>query len=261
MEKSYFKREIQKNVVEIRLNRPEVHNAFNDKLVSDLTREFQALNSDVNLRLVVLTGEGRSFCAGADLNWMKSMKNYSELENMADSQRLYELFATIDHCPVPVLGKINGHALGGGLGLLAVCDHCVSHDKAKFGFTEVKLGLIPAVISAFCLDKIGAGQARSWFLSGECFSAREAKEMNLIHDIVSVETFEDHFEEVLANFLTAAPEAAREAKKLLNEMKEISPARKKDYTCSTIAKLRVAREAQEGMSALLEKRKPDWIEK
>lgn len=254
------KKEIKKNVIEICLNRPELHNAFNDELIQQLTDEFKVLSQNEDLRLIVLTGEGKSFCAGADLNWMKSMKDYSEAENKADSIKLFELFEAIDNCPVPVLGKINGHALGGGLGLVAVCDFAMTTDRAKFGFTEVKLGLIPAVISAFCLKKIGFGQARSWFLSGEKFNGDVAMDMNLIHEVTCVEDFEENFNEVLDKFLTAGPQAARSAKELIKNLEKLDPSEVKEFTCSAIAKLRVGAEGQEGMSSLLEKRTANWIE-
>ena len=142
-----------KGVANIVLSRAEVHNAFNDEMISELTSIFKQLDADENVRLVVLSGEGKSFCAGADLNWMSSMVDYSMEENIEDSRNLAKMFQTINYFSKPVIGKINGHALGGGVGVVAVCDYAITHEKAKFGFTETRLGLVPAVISSFCLKK------------------------------------------------------------------------------------------------------------
>lgn len=254
----FIKRELASGVIEVKLNREKIHNAFNEELILQLISTFKELNQSEKLRLVVLTGAGKSFCAGADLNWMSSMVQYTEQENQEDSEKLYELFSIIDSCPVPVVGKINGHALGGGVGLVSVCDYAISHDKAKFGFTEVRLGLIPAVISSFCINKIGFSHARAWFLSGEKFSAKKALEIGLIHEVSEVEKFDERVEEVIESFLQASPLAAREAKNLLKNLdKGVSSV--KDYTCSQIAKVRVSEYGQEGMKALLEKRQPNWI--
>ena len=153
---SLYKSKIcDRGIARVVLNRPEIHNAFNDELISSLTNHFYELQENDDVRLITISGEGKSFCAGADLNWMKSMANYSKEENYNDSQNLFGLFKVINDCKKPVLGKINGHALGGGVGLVSVCDYALSHEKAKFGFTEVRLGLVPAVISPFCINKIG----------------------------------------------------------------------------------------------------------
>ena len=246
-----------KGVYEVILNRPEIHNAFNDDLIISLTKAFKEISIDESARLVVLSGEGKSFCAGADLNWMKSMINYSREENKKDSEALYDLFYEIDNCPIPVFGKVNGHALGGGVGLLSVCDYVLTHEKAKFGFTEVRLGLIPAVISSFCLKKIGQSNARAWFLSGEKFDANIALKIGLVDKVSSVESFEENSKKCIESFLKAGPNAARSAKKLIKNVCNLDEP--KDYTCSEIAKVRIAPEGQEGMSALLEKRKASWI--
>lgn len=248
--------EIKPGVVEVRLNRPEIHNAFNDELIELMISEFQKISANESVRVVVLTGEGRSFCAGADLNWMKSMVKYSEAENKADSEKLFELFETINNCPIPVIGKINGHALGGGVGLVSVCDFVCTHEKAKFGFTEVRLGLIPAVISSFSMRKIGETNARAWFLSGERFSSHVAKDIGLVHQVGSLEDFESDFESILDSYVKAGPKAARAAKALIKGLEENKDI--KSFTCGEIAKIRVSEEGQEGMSALLEKRNANW---
>lgn len=207
-----------RGVITISLNRPEVHNAFNDELIKELTHFFFELNCDKNTKLAILTGEGSSFCAGADLNWMKSMASYSKKENIEDARALSKLFQTIDDLNIPLIAKVNGHALGGGVGLLSVCDYVITQDKAKFGFTEVRLGLIPAVISPYCIRKIGESNARAWFLSGERFDAHQAFSMNLVHEVVELEKLDEAINKRIDSFLMAGPEAARAAKKLIKNV-------------------------------------------
>jgi methylglutaconyl-CoA hydratase len=246
-------------VVEVWLNRPELHNAFNAELIDEMISLFEKLEQEPSLRLVVLSGRGSSFCAGADLNWMKAMKGYSREENFKDSKRLARMFAVINNCPVPVLGRINGHALGGGVGLVSVCDYAVGVASAQLGFTEVRLGLIPAVISPYCIAKIGESEARAWMLSGEKFGAQRALEMGLLHEVVSSEELDRRTGDLVRRFLAAGPEAAREAKELI---KSVMPALRsaEDITCNMISTRRISAEGQEGMSALLEKRKPNWMD-
>ena len=203
-------------VYTVQLNRPDVHNAFNDDLIAELIHVFEGINSDDKARLVTLTGTGKSFCAGADLNWMKSMIEYSQDENFQDSKQLAKMFKTIDGCKVPVIGKLNGHALGGGVGVVAVCDYVISVDRAKFGFTEARLGLVPAVISPFVVRKIGYSFARAYFMSGAVFNAEEAMKMQLIHKVVPKEELEQEYAKVEADFLNAAPKASVSAKELIN---------------------------------------------
>ena len=252
--------EIKPGVKEVRLNRPEIHNAFNDELIQDIIKCFQSLEDDDETNIVVLTGEGRSFCAGADLNWMKSMVDYTREENIKDSNELFKMFDTINNFPKPIIGKINGHALGGGVGLVVVCDYVLTHNKAKFGFTEVRLGLIPAVISPFCINKIGESHARAWFMSGEMFKANKAFDLGLVHEVTEVSDFEKRFDEVLNSFQKAGPIAAREAKKLIKNVLVLEEDKKSEYTCRAIAERRISEEGQEGMSALLEKRTVKWME-
>ncbi len=246
-------------VAEVTLSRPEIHNAFNSKLVSELTKVFKELDEDDKIRLIVLTGDGKSFCAGADLTWMSSMVEYSELENLEDSKDLFDMFDTINNCSKPVIGKINGHALGGGVGLVAVCDYAITTERAKFGFTEVRLGLVPAVISSFCISKIGEANARAWFLSGERFDAKQAMLMGLVHEVVDEHHFEKRTEEVVESYLMAGPEASKAAKKLIKDLRKLKKDSLKIHVCSEIALRRVSEEGQEGMKALLEKRKAKWI--
>lgn len=249
--------EKRNNILEIRFNRPEVHNAFNDEVIEQVINIFEDI--DETIRLVIISAEGKSFCAGADLNWMKSMKEYSMEQNIADSQQLHKMFSAIDNCSCPVLGKVHGHALGGGVGVVAVCDFVLASSKAKFGFTEVRLGLIPAVISPYCIKKIGISNARAHFLSGAVFTAQTAKEMGLVHEVVESEELDSRFTEIVTSYLHAGPQAARDSKELIKSVSDIPEEQVSDYTTEFIARKRISEEGQEGMSALLEKRKANWV--
>ena len=250
--------ETESGVKEVWLNRPELHNAFNAQLIEEIISAFESFKNE---RLIILSGRGSSFCAGADLNWMKAMKDYSRDENFKDSKRLARMFSAINECDVPVIGRINGHALGGGVGLVSVCDYVVAVSDALMGFTEVRLGLIPAVISPYCISKVGESNARAWMLSGERFKAPIAKEMGLVHEVVnSVEELDQKIEILKKSFLMAGPEAAKEAKKLVRGvMKNLKAS--EDFTCNMITERRVSDEGQEGMKALLSKTKPAWMTK
>lgn len=245
-------------VVEISLNRPELHNAFNEELIASLTQTFQELDADKSVRLVILTGMGTSFCAGADLNWMKKMKDYSFEQNVEDSQKLANMFATINAFSKPVIGKINGHALGGGVGLVSSCDYVITTEDALFGLTEVRLGLVPAVISPYVMAKIGESYSRAYFMSGEKFSAQRAKEIGLVHEVVTASELNEKTQKLIKSFLMAGPEAAQVAKKLVFKNKELKES-VQQYTCETIANARISSEGQEGMDAMLSKRKAKWI--
>jgi methylglutaconyl-CoA hydratase len=247
-----------RGVAFVTLNRPDIHNAFNAELIQSLTKLFIDLEKNDSLRLVLLTGEGKSFCAGADLNWMKQMKNYSDDENYQDSLALAKMFQVINNFSKPVLGRVNGAALGGGLGLVSVCDYVLAVKSAKFGFTEVQLGLIPAVISPFVIAKIGESNARAYFLSGERFSTQLAYEIGLVHQICPLDDLDTSTERLIDKFLKAGPKAAVKAKSLVKNILELPADQITDYTCKAISKARVETEGQEGMTALLEKRAPRW---
>ena len=244
-------------VKEVWLNRPELHNAFNAELIEEMISLFESFKDE---RLIILSGRGPSFCAGADLNWMKAMKNYSKEENFKDSKRLAKMFSAINECNSPVIGRINGHALGGGVGLVSVCDYVIATSETLMGFTEVRLGLIPAVISPYCISKIGESNARAWMLSGERFNAEEGKRMGLVHEVCSLNELDQKVDEIKKKFLAAGPEAAKEAKRLVREvMRNLKSS--EDFTCQMITERRVSSEGQEGMRALLEKDKPAWMKK
>jgi methylglutaconyl-CoA hydratase len=247
--------EKEKGVKEVWLNRPELHNAFNAELIEEMISLFESFKDE---RLIILSGKGSSFCAGADLNWMKAMKDYSKEENFKDSKRLARMFAAMNECDVPIIGRVNGHALGGGVGLVSVCDYVVAVQEALMGFTEVRLGLIPAVISPYCISKIGESNARAWMISGERFSTEEAKRMGLVHEVVLGPELDQKIEEVKKKFLAAGPVAAKEAKKLIRGViKDLKAS--EDFTCQMISERRISSEGQEGMRALLEKDKPAWM--
>ncbi len=250
---------IDAGVQTITLNRPEIHNAFNDELILELTHTFKNIAPEI--KVVILKGEGKSFCAGADLNWMKSMIEYSKDENIADANKLADLFCAIDDCPAPVVGVVQGAALGGGSGLVSVCDYVLSESNTIYGFTEARLGLVPAVISPFVMAKIGLSNSRATFMSGRRFSAAQAMQMGLVHQICDQAELESELNKIIKDFLKAGPKAAREAKLLIKGVDSRSASRREqiDYTCETIARLRASSEGQEGMGALLEKRKPEWI--
>lgn len=245
-------------VTEVWMNRPELHNAFNAEMIEEIITLFESFKDE---RLIVLSGRGSSFCAGADLNWMKAMKDYTKEENFNDSKRLAKMFSTINECNIPIIGRVNGHALGGGVGLVSVCDYVVAVEDALMGFTEVRLGLIPAVISPYCISKIGESNARAWMLSGERFNSAHAKSMGLVHETVVLATdLDERVMELTKKFLAAGPVAAKEAKKLIRGVVKNLKA-SEDLTCNMITERRVSSEGQEGMKALLGKTKPSWINK
>ena len=248
----------EKNVATISLNRPEVHNAMNEKLMKELTNCFIELNKDNNIRTIILTGKGKSFCAGADLNWMKSMATFTEEENIKDSRLLLELYETIYNCSKPVIAKVNGHAFGGGLGLFAVCDIIFAIPNCKFAFSEVKLGIIPAVISTYIIRRIGLSKTRSLFITGERFDSEYGKEIGLIDYIVSEEKIDEIIQKYLKIIQSSGPKSIEEVKKLTNAYEIMILDNYKDHIVKKIAELRISKEGQEGINAFLEKKKTNW---
>lgn len=250
-----------RGIANVTLHRPEVHNAFDEQMIAELTEAFRRIEKDATVRVVVLRGEGKSFCAGADLSWMRKMKDFSEAENREDSRRLAAMFAAIDQCTRPVIARIHGAALGGGSGLAAVSDLVIAEEQARFGFTEVRLGIVPAVISPYVIGKIGAGHARATFLSGRRFSAASAVQMGLAHRMESgLDALEAALEQEVGEYLQAAPQATQHAKQLIRQISGRAVADVTEETIQTIASLRVSEEGQEGMAAVLEKRVPKWQE-
>jgi methylglutaconyl-CoA hydratase len=240
------------------LNRPEVRNAFNPKLIAELAAWAAAIAADRTVRAVVLAGAGRTFCAGADVAWMAETVTYTEEQNLRDARTMSAVFAAIDALPVPVIGRVHGAALGGGAGLACVCDVVVADENAIFGFTEVKLGIIPAVISPFALAKIGRSAARELFLTGARFPALRAKDIGLVHDVVPPPELDDAVGRFVQEFLSAAPGAIAAAKALIPKVWNSSGDEARMLTANAIAERRVSAEGQEGLRAFLEKRSPGW---
>ena len=243
------------------MHRPEVHNAFDDALIAELTAAIEAAGHDPAVRAIVLTGDGASFSAGADLNWMRGMAQASEAENRDDSLRLARLMRSLQFCPKPTLARVNGAAYGGGVGLVACCDIAVATQEASFSFSEVKLGLIPAVISPYVIAAIGERHARRYFITGERFDAGQAWRMGLVHELAMDEAdMDQRLGVIVTALLTAGPVAIREAKELVRAVanKPVMSELIQD-TAERIARVRSSPEGREGVSAFLEKRKPSWI--
>jgi methylglutaconyl-CoA hydratase len=246
---------------EITLNRPEVHNAFDDVLIAELTTALVAAGGDPSVRAVVLSGTGASFSAGADLNWMRSMAGADETANRADSLRLAALMRTLQFLPKPTVARVHGAAYGGGVGLVACCDIAIGAEGAKFGLTEVKLGLVPAVISPYVTAAIGLRHARRLFLTGEIFDAATALQIGLLHRVVQADALDDAMQATLKLLGKAAPIAQREAKQLALRMACMTEGALEQVdrdNADLIARLRVSLEGQEGLSAFLDKRPPVW---
>ena len=240
------------------LNRPDVRNAFNEHVIAELTRWAESTTADKTLRCVVLSGAGRVFCAGADLTWMSKMVSYTRDENVRDAQAMAHMFSRLDTLPVPLIGRVQGAALGGGCGLASVCDIVVADEGAMFGFTEVKLGILPAVISPYALAKIGRSAARELFLTGMRFSAQRAREIGLVHAVVPLEQLDGKVQEYVKEVLSAGPGGVSHAKALIPQVWGRVATDASAITTRAIADARVSAEGQEGMRAFLEKRKPDW---
>ncbi len=250
----------QSHVVKVTLQRPDLRNAFNPLMIDELTRVFRDhLNRDTTLRVVVLQGAGKSFCSGADLAWMQSMVNYTLEENKRDSEKLFDLFAVLRACPVPLLGRLQGHVMGGGVGLAAVCDIAAAESKTSFGFSEARLGLAPAVISPFVLEKMQASYAHRYFLTAEMFSASEALASGLLHFVGDIDAVDTYIAQIAKTICENGPEAVRASKVLLR--RSLPPsywAEAKTETTRIIAERRVGVEGQEGLRGFLEKRTPSW---
>jgi methylglutaconyl-CoA hydratase len=251
-------------VEHLTLNRPDVRNAFNEHVIAELTswawsvRE-RALGGEI--RVVVIAGAGKSFCAGADVTWMAKTVQYTEEENLRDAAAMSAMFGAIDTLPVPVIGRIQGAALGGGAGLAAVCDVVVAEENALFGFTEVKLGILPAVISPFALAKIGRSAARELFLTGARFPAARAREIGLVHAVVAAGDLDRAVAGYVQEFLSGGPEAIAAAKALIPNIWGRAFSDAAPITAAAIAQRRVSAEGQEGLRAFLEKRAAGWSQR
>lgn len=243
------------------LSRPEVRNAFDDVLIAELTRAFSELGSDAATRVVVLAGDGPSFCAGADVAWMRKAGGYSRKENEADALRLAKMLRAIDACGKPVVALVQGAAIGGGVGLVAAADIAIAAEGTVFSLAEVKLGILPSVISPYVLRAIGPRAARDVFLTGDRFDAREAYRLGLVHAVVPAGELEAAGAKKIASLLTSGPEAVGVAKRLIEQVTGLDPDEAMPLTVRTIAERRASDEAKEGLTAFLEKRPPSWAAK
>ena len=244
----------ERNVARVTLNRPDVRNAFNAEVIAELRDTFTRLSTDSAIRAVVLAGEGKSFCGGADINWMRGALDLDYDDNIADAETMSNMFRAIDGCSKPVIGRIHGAALGGGAGLTAVCDVAIASDETIFGFTEVKLGIIPAVISPFVLRKIGPSHARALFFTGERFGTERAMHIGLIHERTTADALDANIDRVLDEIRSAGPHAIAAAKALVSRVLEESYDDSLYLTATAIAKQRTSDEGQEGLRAFLERR-------
>lgn len=245
-------------IATVTLSRAEQHNAFNPDMVTALTESFGQLGRNKDIRVIILTGSGRSFCAGADLNSMKAAADHTFEENLADAEAIFDLMLAINNCPHPVVGRINGAAVGGGVGLVSCCDIAIAVDRARFSFSEVRLGLLPAVISPFVIAKIGSSSARELFLTGERFDASRAKEIGLVHSVVGESHLDARISELVLELMKSAPGAITLAKQLIEMVAGKSIFELRATTTRLIAERRSSPEGREGIGAFLEKREPWW---
>lgn len=245
-------------VTTLTLARPDSHNALNADLIGELTRCFGEISDDDGVRVVVLSGEGRSFCAGADIGYMRDTAAFSYEENLEDARRLAEMFWTMDGCPKPLIARVHGAAMGGGSGLVAVADVAVADEEARFAFPEVRLGIVPATISPFVVRKIGASHARSLFLTGERFGAERARETGLVHEVVPGDELDAVVDEKIGKLLQGGPVAQATIKALLLRLETTEPLEAPGLTSRVISEVRTGEEGQEGLAAFLERREPGW---
>ncbi len=243
----------------ITFNRPDIHNAFNAAVIDEMAALFTELADDSDLRVVVLTGAGKSFCAGADLNWMRSVVDQTYEQNLAESNRLADLFYQMHTFPRPIIARVNGAAIGGGTGFVAVCDIAIAAESAKFSFSEVKIGVVPACIGPYVIQKIGEGKARELFMTGERMDGRRAHDVGLVNRAVPDADLDSTVDAIVNSLLSSGPEAVATAKRLINEVPGMPAEEFRPYTAEMIAKIRLSPEGQEGMAAFLEKRKPSWV--
>jgi methylglutaconyl-CoA hydratase len=247
-------------VATVTLNRPDVRNAFNAALIAETTQAFVDLGQRGDVRCIVLAGSGSAFCAGADLNWMRSMADYTHEQNIADAGRLAAMMQTVYQCPKPTIARIQGDVYAGGTGLVAACDMAVSVDTAHFCLSEVKLGLLPSTISPYVIRAMGARAAHRYFLTAERFSAAEALRIGFVHEVVEADKLDAKVAELATALVNAAPEAVKACKKLVQDVagQDITP-ELVQRTVASIADVRVSPEGREGLQSFLQKRKPNWL--
>ncbi|MDZ4721345.1 MAG: enoyl-CoA hydratase-related protein [Roseiflexaceae bacterium] len=240
------------------IDRPDVRNAFDTATIAGLHQAFMALTDDKNVRAVVLTGAGEAFCAGGDMNWMRNSVNLSVAENLAEAEAMAAMFDAIWNFPKPLIARVNGAAIGGGAGLVACCDIAIAAETARFGFGEVKIGIIPAVIGQYVVPKIGYGHARALFVTGERFTAERAFEIGLVHAVTPTDELDVTVSNILNRTLTSGPQAVAATKSALNAIWYMERDAARRYVIELIADIRTGEEAQEGLQAFLAKRRPAW---
>lgn len=248
------------SVLHVSLNRPETHNALNAGLIADVTDCFEEAAKHERVRVVILSGEGRSFCAGADIGYMRDTANFTYEENLEDARRLAAMFRVVEACPKPVVASVRGAAIGGGAGLVAAADVVLAGEDTVFAFSEVLLGIAPATIAPFVVRKIGPSKARALFLTGERFDAKQAREIGLVHEVVPEDRLNASVEEKASQLGKGGPEAQAATKGLLDEIRGAASEEVTELMAHRIAGLRTGDEGQEGLGAFLEKRKPAWRE-
>jgi methylglutaconyl-CoA hydratase len=247
-------------VARVWLNRPEVRNAFNDEVIAALTTTFAELAQDEQLRVIVLGAHGKAFCAGADLNWMKAMAGYSWEENRADAQKLADMLWTLDQCPVPIVGRIQGDCYAGGMGLAAVCDVLVAVEGATFCLSEARLGLLPATISPYVVRALGQPASRRYMVTAERFSAQRAHALGMVHELATAETLDEKVDDFVRTLVANSPQATRACKRLVQDVSGApitEPLRAE--TARRIADIRASDEGREGVASFLNKRPPSWL--
>ena len=255
----YVKLTREEPVATVTMARAEVHNAFNEHLIAELREAFHLLAGDEGVRVVVLAGEGKSFSAGADLDWMRRAASFSEEENVRDAAAAAALWRAISECPKPVVARVHGNAFGGGAGLVAASDIAIAAESAMFGFTEVRLGLVPATVAPHVVEKIGPGRALPLFLTGERFDAQRALAIGLVHQVVPGADLDVAVGSVVDQLLSGGPLAQQRCKELVRRVAAEDRSKIDEYTAALIASARAGAEGREGVGAFLDKRKPDWI--
>jgi methylglutaconyl-CoA hydratase len=246
------------NVVRVRMNRPEVRNALDSRMIVELTDAFIGLAGEDSVRVIVLEGAGTMFSGGADVNYMRASLELGPDENYHDALRLSDMFRAINDCPIPVIARVQAAALGGGSGLVAVCDIAIADDNAIFGFTEAKLGIVPAVISPFVIAKIGSGHARALFTTAERFGTARAHAIGLVHVVAPAANLDAEIQGAIDEVTACGPQAARVAKTIARTVPNLAPSDAREWTARTISERRTSAEGQEGLRAFLDKRSPSW---
>ena len=249
-----------RGIAQVTLNNPEKHNAFDDQIIAQLTEAFSAVAANPGVRVMLLASEGKSFSAGADLDWMKCMAGYSYQENFKDAQALAEMLKTLHQIPQPTIARVQGAAFGGAVGLISCCDMAVGSSTASFVLSEVKVGLVPATISPYVIAAIGERAARRYFMTAERFDAQIAQHIGLLSEVVNIEDLDNQLSQLIDVLLANGPEAVNAAKKLVSNVSGKAITKELiDHTCEVIAGIRVSEQGQDGLNAFLDKRKPNWL--